>query len=227
MTVAASRDPAATRRRLLAAAARCFADGGFHGTTIRQIAQRAGVNVAAGHYHFGSKKDLYLEVLRGEFARAKAALAASGASPAPAELDRLDRDGLVAVLHARVGVMLRMLLGPPPGLYGTLMQREMTDPSEALPTIVDEFIRPWLGELRAVLARLEPGLDATAVERCAMSVVAQALFFRSAMPVVLRIWNRRQYSPAVRDALAAHITGFSVGGLSHRAHGGRRTSRAR
>src|SRR2546422_4120500 len=33
-------------------------------------------------------------------------------------------------------------IGPPPGLHGTLMQREMCDPSEALPVIVEEFIRP-------------------------------------------------------------------------------------
>lgn len=224
MSVVTARDPAATRRRLLEAAARCFADRGFHGTTVREIAERARVNVAAGNYHFGSKKELYLEVLRGEFERAKVALERGGASPTPAELDRLDRDGLVAVLRARANVMLRLLLGPPPGLYGTLMQREMTDPSEALPTIVDEFIKPWTAELTAIIARLEPSLDDETLERCAMSVVGQALFFRASMPIVLRIWKRRAYSPALRDALADHIADFSVGGLAQRA---RSTSRAR
>jgi TetR/AcrR family transcriptional regulator, regulator of cefoperazone and chloramphenicol sensitivity len=227
VSVAVARDPAATRRRLLAAAARCFADRGFHGTTIREIAQRAKVNVAAGNYHFGSKKELYLEVLRGEFTQAKIALQAGGASPTPAELDALDRDGLVGVLHARAEVMLRLMIGPPPGLYGTLMQREMADPSEALPIIVDEFIRPWMAELRAIIARLEPTLDDDTVERCAMSVVGQALFFRASMPVILRIWKLRAYSPALRDSLAEHIADFSVGGMAHRARGRPRTSRAR
>ncbi len=227
MSVAAARDPAATRRRLLAAAARCFADRGFHGTTIREIAQRAKVNVAAGNYHFGSKKELYLEVLRGEFAQAKLALQAGGASPTPAELDRLDREGLIGVLHARMAVMLRLMIGPPPGLYGTLMQREMVDPSEALPIIVDEFIRPWMTEMTGIIARLEPTLDDDAVERCAMSVVGQALFFRASMPVILRFWKLRAYTPALRDSLAEHIADFSVGGMAHRARGRRRTSRAR
>ena len=41
----------ATKHRLLAAATELFAEHGFHGTTIRDIAARAGVNVAAGNYH--------------------------------------------------------------------------------------------------------------------------------------------------------------------------------
>jgi AcrR family transcriptional regulator len=223
--VAVARDPAATRRRLLAAAARCFADRGFHGTTIREIAERARVNVAAGNYHFGSKKELYLEVLRGEFAQAKVALQAGGAAPTPAELDRLDRDGLIGVLNARAKVMLRLMVGPPPGLYGTLMQREMTDPSEALPIIVDEFIKPWTAELTAIIARLEPSLDDETKERCAMSVVGQALFYRSCMPIIMRIWKRRSYTPALRDSIGDHIADFSVGGMAQCAR--RRTSRAR
>src|SRR5256885_3785765 len=43
---------------------------------------------------------------------------------------------LVDLLRARIKVMLDLLIGPPPGLHGTLMQREMCDPSEALPVIV-------------------------------------------------------------------------------------------
>ncbi len=226
MTSTTTRDPAATRRRLLTAAARCFADHGFHGTTIREIAERAGVNVAAGNYHFGSKKDLYLEVLRGEFDRAKAALAASGASPSAAELAGLDRDAVVGLLVARARVMLETLVAPP-GLHGRLMQREMTDPSEALPTIVDEFIKPWTEELKAIVARLQPGLDDATLERCAMSIVGQVMFYRAAMPIVLRIWKRRQYPADVLDDLAAHIATFSVGGLAEVAQGPRRVSRAR
>src|SRR5262249_56597881 len=61
------RSPDQTRQRLLAAASELFAAQGYHGTTVREIAQRAGVNLAAGNYHFGSKRELYLEVLRAYF----------------------------------------------------------------------------------------------------------------------------------------------------------------
>src|SRR5438445_12964297 len=80
-----------TKDRLLAAAAALFAERGFHRTTVRDIAARAGVNVAAGNYHYGSKKALYLEVLGAEFAQVRAELRARGASRPTGELDRLSR----------------------------------------------------------------------------------------------------------------------------------------
>jgi AcrR family transcriptional regulator len=49
---------------ILEAAAALFAERGFHGVTTREIAAGAGVNVAAIHYHGGSKRELYLTVIR-------------------------------------------------------------------------------------------------------------------------------------------------------------------
>jgi AcrR family transcriptional regulator len=50
-----------TRTAILDAAERLFARDGFDGTSIREITREANVNVAAIHYHFGSKE----AVLRG------------------------------------------------------------------------------------------------------------------------------------------------------------------
>lgn len=50
-----------TRSAILDAAERLFAEHGFGATSIREITRAAGVNVAAVHYHFGTKE----AVLRG------------------------------------------------------------------------------------------------------------------------------------------------------------------
>ena len=84
-------DPQATRRRILAAASELFAERGFHGTTMRDIAERARVNLAAAHYHFGSKQALYLEVLRGEFAKLESGSRRAARAPAPRST-RLSRE---------------------------------------------------------------------------------------------------------------------------------------
>jgi AcrR family transcriptional regulator len=211
----------ATKDRLLAAASELFAERGFQGTKVRDIAARAGVNVAAGNYHYGSKKALYLEVLRAQFAETRAVLRARGASRPEEQLARLSRRELVALLRARVNVMLDLLLGPPPGLHGTLMHREMCDPSEALPVIVEEFIGPMLGEMREIAAHLEPRLDRGAVERCVFSITGQALFYRFTMPAMLRMLEMPAYPRGFAGRLARHITEFSLGGMERVATGRR------
>src|SRR5439155_644641 len=134
----------------------------------------------------------------------------------------LSRRQLAALLRTRVNVMLDLLIGPPPGLHGTLMHREMCDPSEALPVIVDEFILPMFGEMRAIAARLAPAVERKALERCVYSVVGQALFYRFTMPVTLRLLGVPAYPRGLARALAAHITAFSLGGIGPRGRRGAR-----
>jgi TetR/AcrR family transcriptional regulator, regulator of cefoperazone and chloramphenicol sensitivity len=202
-----------TKQRLLATASALFAEHGFHGTTMRDIAARAGVNLASSNYHYGSKKALYLAVLRSQFAEVRALLARRRATRSPAELARLPRAALVDLLQARARTILDLLIGPPPGLHGTLMLREMTDPSEALPVIVQEFIAPMLRETEGLVAQLAPELSRRAVERCAFSIVGQALFYRFTMPATLRLLQKNAYPRGFARQLAAHIAEFSLGGL--------------
>jgi len=55
-------DPAVTKARILESAAALFAEKGFAGTRTRDIARRARVNLATVHFHWQSKKRLYLAV---------------------------------------------------------------------------------------------------------------------------------------------------------------------
>jgi AcrR family transcriptional regulator len=56
--------PAARRRRqLLEVALRVFADRGFHPTSMNDLAEAAGVTKPVLYQHFGSKRELYLELL--------------------------------------------------------------------------------------------------------------------------------------------------------------------
>jgi TetR/AcrR family transcriptional regulator, regulator of cefoperazone and chloramphenicol sensitivity len=53
------------RTRLIAEAARIFAEKGYAAASTREICVAASLNVAAIHYHFGGKEGLYREVLLG------------------------------------------------------------------------------------------------------------------------------------------------------------------
>jgi len=53
----------ATKEKILDAAEELFMEHGFEATSLRQMTAAAGVNLAAVHYHFGSKEDLFEAVL--------------------------------------------------------------------------------------------------------------------------------------------------------------------
>jgi AcrR family transcriptional regulator len=203
-----------TGARVLRAAAELFAERGFHGTTMRDIAERAGANVASGHYHFGSKRDLYVAVLRAQFAEVRGVLARGGVQVDAARLARMRPAELDALMTKRLELMLGNLLGPPPSLHGTLMMREMLDPSDALPIVIVEFIQPMIEEMAAIVRRLAPRLGDDAVFWCVSSIMGQALFYRLTRPATLRILGLDDFTPAYIGRLASHLARFATGGIT-------------
>jgi TetR/AcrR family transcriptional regulator len=55
------------RDKLLQVATRLFAERGFNGVGVREIAGFAGVNLSMISYHFGGKEGLYANVLKEQF----------------------------------------------------------------------------------------------------------------------------------------------------------------
>ena len=53
-----------TKELILDVAERLFAGRGFAGTSLRSVVSEAGVNLAAVHYHFGSKEELFRAVVK-------------------------------------------------------------------------------------------------------------------------------------------------------------------
>ncbi len=224
---AATEDRRATSSKVLTAATELFARRGFHATSIRDIAERAEVNVAAGHYHFGSKRGLYIQVLRDQFARVRAIGARDGPLPSRRALARRTRRELVALLTRRIDTMVEVLIDPPSQPYGSLMLREMCDPSDALPIIVREFIRPQMREMARIVACLAPGASAASIDPVVRSIVGQVLFYRFTMPATLLVLGAPAYSRRFLHAMVAHVVEFSLGGLARVAAAPRRRSRGR
>jgi len=94
-----SRTSQETRQRILNAASREFADAGFAGARVDEIASRAGVNKALLYYHVGNKQALYTAVLIRNFDRVEGALTKALARGGSAH------DRLSAVITAITQVM--------------------------------------------------------------------------------------------------------------------------
>ena len=136
---------AATRRELLDAAAEVFGEAGYRNATVREICRRAGANIAAINYHFGDKEKLYADVLRHAHSRAleKYPPLQGVTADAPPE------QKLRAFIHS---FLLRIFDDSPTACHGKLMSREMIEPTAALDSLVEEFIRPMAGQLNKIVA---------------------------------------------------------------------------
>ena len=135
-----------TRDKILSAACEVFAEQGFEGATIRDITERAGVNVAAVNYHFRDKAELYTRVVT-DACSVRAAYREAMAEAADSPEERL---------RSLIHYFLEYLLDPArPDWKRRLMAREMTNPTAALDELVDknsrplreEFLYPTLREL--------------------------------------------------------------------------------
>jgi AcrR family transcriptional regulator len=85
-----TRSSESSHAAIFVAAAEEFSDRGFEAGGVDRIASKARVNKAMLYYHFGSKRALYIEVLRDMFraVSAKARGIADGPGTAPEKLER-------------------------------------------------------------------------------------------------------------------------------------------
>src|SRR5215472_10763277 len=81
-SVAATRDPDRTRRRILAAALAEFSAKGFAGARVDAIARRAKGNKRMLYHYFGNKEELFVAVLRYKMAERRSWGAAMSSDPA-------------------------------------------------------------------------------------------------------------------------------------------------
>jgi len=196
-----------TRQRLIQAAGELFAQRGFRGAGVREICARAGANVAAVKYHFGSKQALYREVLLGSHRELR------DREPVP----RLeDCPSPEAALRAWIGFVLRFVLlrRPSHSFAGQLFARELQEPTEALTELVGLVMRPVRAELeRIVDALLAAEAPPRARAQAANFVLGLCVFHEFGRPVLERFGSPPPRSEAEADALAGDLARFALGGL--------------
>lgn len=91
-----------TRERLSTHAARLFAERGYHGTSVNDLASALGIQKSSIYAHIGNKEDLLAEIALGGAGAFHAALDAVPADALPAERLRL-------ALHAHLDIVKRQL----------------------------------------------------------------------------------------------------------------------
>jgi len=158
MNLRALKPPRETQLRLLDAAEELFMQHGFEGASMRMLTARAGVNLAAVNYHFGSKDALIEAVFRRRLDPMNAQRLA--------ELDRLEAEadgrplGAEAIIRAFLGASLRMVEDARNGgrNFTRLLGRAYTEPAKPIRQLIGRMYAPAMERFKSALARALPEL---------------------------------------------------------------------
>ena len=209
-----------TKERILAAAEKLFAEEGMARTSLRAITVAAGVNVAAVHYHFGSKEAL-LEAL---FAR----------RAAPINAERLARLGALEagapeggpsvedLIEAFLVPSFRMLDdldpdGPPPA---QLIGRFLSEPEEIVQRLMREQFSEVGSRYLAAFRRALPDVPAREIAWRCEFMWALLTHLLAGMHLI-DVIPGETIGPADESETIRHAVQFLAAGFRAPAEGGR------
>lgn len=130
---------------LLDLALDAFADGGYEGTSVRELCRRLGVSHNLVHERFGSKEQLWYAAIERGFRRLASELAA--AALAVTSGDELDRLRAILVRYVEVTAERPALI--------RVVNAEAARPGGRLDHVYEQYIRPAHEVADAVLRSLE------------------------------------------------------------------------
>ncbi|WP_167122271.1 CerR family C-terminal domain-containing protein [Nitratidesulfovibrio liaohensis] len=198
-----------TRTRLLHAARVVFASDGLHRATVRKISALARANIAAVNYHFGSKENLYVAVLRDhleqKLRRNPRDAGVNGLTSPRGRLRAYVRSMLVECVYDGDAVSARL---------GRLLSQEFVQASSrCFHSVIENYCAPSYAMLLDIVRQLLPGSDHETVSRCATSIVGQCVLYGHAGEVISLISPDMALKPSNVEAMADFIVEFTLGGI--------------
>ena len=185
-----------TRASLLAAAERCFAERGFDGTRLEEVAQAVGIKRASIVYHFRDKAALYdavLEQLLGElYSRLEVALATPG-------------EAIVAV-QAAVAAWSGFIGQRP--TFARILLREVASAAPDAPPVILAHLAPFhdlIGRFQQTRTRGAFQQDDLSIALIASTIAGSSLFFTVALPTLAPQNPVDPNAPGVAQRLDAHL----------------------
>jgi AcrR family transcriptional regulator len=187
-----------SKEKILGTAIVLFAQKGYLGLSMRQLAQAVDMSVAAIYHHFPDKNTLYLEAVRFAFSDKEQVFAQVWESGCPPE------EKLGKFIRSLIDVMLQ------DRDFHRLMQREIleADP-ERMQLLAQGIFNRQFCLLMQLATELAPEQDAHLV---ATSIIGLAKYYVEYQPLLKNFpgWKPEHEIP---DVITAHITELLLNGL--------------
>ena len=196
-----------TRSRLIESASAAFAESGFRGTTIADICERAGANVASVNYYFGSKEKLYDEVLAHTARVADELFPRDGGLPENAPAEERLRAFVTALL-------LRSMSDGPGGRFHAMVALEFANPGSTVIHKMKAELRTERLLLQSIVADLVGEcMSRDRLRRCCHHVRSLCVYYGFNRIDRERFLNRTGGSRRAVERLAERITVFALAGI--------------
>lgn len=194
-------DPAA-RTKILEAAESLFAERGFTGTAIRDIAAKAQVNGAMIHYYFGNKEGLYQAVL------GALALKVRDTFGEIASSDGSTRDRLIPLVEAFASYVLSH-----PN-FTRILYRELLTGGERLKQMARKYASVNYTMLRNAIAEgVRRGeLRELDIDLAPVSLLGMIAVFQFLRPVVSTVLGKQNYDERFIKRVAEHTVELFLNG---------------
>jgi AcrR family transcriptional regulator len=216
-----------TRLLLLKAAIRIFAEKGFEGASIREIADAAGVNSSLISFHFGGKAGLHAAALHLAARMAKHTAKTLPMPPVPAGpfagksmVLRQAVTALRAYIHEFIRMSLHLGSNVPAEQDAELERSVLVliaktmiyPPAESMGSLL-EAVQPHIDYLHRCLRVLRSDLDHDGMVRMGMSIHAQLLFFLCHQDILARLLNEPPSHEEDLPRIVTHFLRFNLNGL--------------
>lgn len=193
-----------TREKLLTAASDVFVDKGFRDTTVAEICRRAGANISAVNYYFGSKEALYQAAWRHSFAESIKAHPPDGGVDAEAPAAERLR-GQIRALIGRIA--------DPANRDFFISQMEFINPTGLLQEVMETELIPLRQSTVALMhALLGPEIPTRQVEFCEVCIISMCIH-----PFLMQKIRRQTDGPDIigdLDAFTDHVMTFALAGIA-------------
>ena len=199
-----------TRESIIVHAQSLFAQRGYDGVSVRDIARAAHVNVAAVSYHFGSKQGLFQEVI------------STGTEDIRATLSELAGQALPVRRKAELLIEAYMEFLIAEDSVSRIIMSELAVGGGRLPAVAGAHIREVTGALESIFragmstGELRGDFDVTLA---LFSFISTPVYMALAQPIVEIIRGTKGYSHAFVKQVALHTTNVLFDGLAPRPAG--------